>query len=175
MNLHTLKQLEDIKAEHAPIIEQLQKRTAQTVESALHLAGEEFRLHFEGAGFSVTGQYPGQLGATYQTLQFRLVFDEKPRLDSFAVLTVTKDGQKQPDHSFTLTNKAYNGPRVHVTVGTPDPVQTARKSLEESRALLASTMELEYRIDDVAVPGKTAAQVAKGFATFGDALREYYK
>jgi hypothetical protein len=175
MDLATQRQLEDLKAQHAPLIAQLTARNQASVKQALAVAGDEFRTHFEGAGFQVSNSYPARLIVKYQTLEFVLDFDESQRIGCWALLAVQQSAPKKPVHNVRLVPKGCKGLVMTHRVGKPDPVADAQRAIQDTQANLAGpALVFDFQIDDPAKSTR-AHRAFKNFATFGDLLRDLYK
>ncbi|MGF6976336.1 alpha-D-ribose 1-methylphosphonate 5-triphosphate synthase subunit PhnH [Paraburkholderia sp. JPY465] len=175
LDLATQVNIEKIKAELAPLQQQLAARNQASVKTALQAAANDFKAHFENAGFTVIGSYPSRMTAKFHTLEFALGFDEAPRLGCWALLQVQQMNPKKPEVKVALVRKGSNGPQFSMSVGRPDPVADAQKQLVDAQAALAGPgLQFDFQIDDPAKSTRTG-RAFKNFATLGDLLRELYK
>lgn len=174
MDIATQKQLEDLKAQHSPLITQLVARRRNGVKSALNVAGEEFRSHFESLGFQVSGGYPGKMTAKYQTLEFTLGFDETDRIGAWAVAEVKQSAPAKPAVSAMLVLKDASK-TLHV--GQSDPITEMRRQIHDTQAALAGPdPQFEFLVKEAVSMGSRQGMPAlKRYPSLGELLRDKYK
>ncbi|AOJ72155.1 MULTISPECIES: hypothetical protein [Burkholderia] len=174
MDIATQKQLEDLKAQHAPLIEQLVARRRNSVQSALNVAGEEFRSYFESLGFQVSGSYPSRMTAKYQSLEFSLQFDEAQRIGCWAVAEVQQIAPKKAAASAMLVMKG-TGSTLHA--GQSDPVTEMKREIQETQIALAGPEpQFEFMTKEAAGVGQRPGMPAlKRYTSFGEFLRDKFK
>src|ERR1700737_5383905 len=88
MNLATIKEMADKRAEIGSLYIQIADRLSGAVARTKGAAIEQFKNHFNNGGFAIQ-EAPHQLTAVYQRMEFLLTIDEKAAAGSYCSFPLT--------------------------------------------------------------------------------------
>jgi hypothetical protein len=179
MDLRTVKQVADLKAQVGP----LQRQTAALLNAAVGQAKSaaiaEFKNHFTKAGFTVVGESK-RYAAAYESMQFFLEIAETQGTLSFSDFSLVPPAllneARVTVHMIRKRPPSSGGPAV---AEDRNPLRDAERQLAEAReALSMSAPEFCFMVVEeenaelpVSAPPRDSGPI---FATFADFLVSVY-
>jgi len=179
MDLATIKEIADMKAEIGSLYSQIADRLSGAVTRAKGAAIEQFKKHFKNGGFAIQ-EAPHQLGAVYQHMEFLLTIDEKAAAGSHCSFTLTPPAAlREPNLVIHMLLKDSRSVPNYVDTGDADLVREAARELQAVRAALdGPAPEFSFVIVQRKTTGSLPSLLARAdqptFASFGEFLGSVY-
>lgn len=137
MNLETMRRLEDLHIQLAPLQQQLTARTTKVVDEVKDTVVEQFRDYFVKAGFTVHSE-PNRMTAKYGGLEFVLGIDDSHGFGSFCLYKLTWPATlSKPPISISMVRKNSPGAPDQASSRNVDPLREAQDEIAKTQRLLA--------------------------------------
>ena len=179
MNLATIKEMADKRAEIGSLYIQIADRLSGAVARTKGAAIEQFKNHFKNGGFAIQ-EAPHQPSAGYQRMEFLLTIDEKAAAGSHCSFTLMPPtALREPNLVIHMLLNDSRSVLNYVDTGDADLVREAERELQAVRAALnGPSPEFSFVIVQRKATGSLPSLLARNdkptFASFGELLASVY-